>query len=341
MSRTYTKEERVILALVANVESQYSKSIATAIDEGGFLQALRVCKMPKPSEYSDPDSFRLDYLLSCYLSKFEWGSDADVLTDEAIRSFLETERELKEVNEYLFMGSAEGGVEGILSDARRKILRILSCVNSSDHSLSAEEKLLRKDANLWFDYDEMILGCDMGPGATATLKGVDATLDKKILEPHISVTSRALKYAQAYFTYDTSWASARLGLPLEGPVCLLPSEFQIQDYDRFTTVPKNWKTRRSIAIQPTMNIFFQKGVGSMIRRRLRRSGINLDDQSRNQELARRSYKEGYATIDLAKASDTVSHGAVVDCNCFWAAIVALINIISISSIICSVWYSLS
>lgn len=289
MSKTCSHEERVLLALCNSFGSPYSNLVSTAIREGGYLKALRL-EMPKPSEYSNPDDFARDYLVKCYLSKFEGYHDTSYLEDEAVRSFLDTERDVGATNRFLRQGSAKNGVEGIISDARRKITSILEKSRGSSSD---------------FPFDEFIKGCDWGPGATSTLKGVEARLDKKILEHRLSVTRRALKYAIAYFQYDTSWCSARFGFPVES-CSLLPSEFQIVDSDRFTTVPKNWKTRRSISIQPTLNIFLQKGVGRVIRNRLRRDGIDLDDQSRNQRLASRCFTEGYATIDLAKASDTVS-----------------------------------
>jgi hypothetical protein len=44
----------------------------------------------------------------------------------------------------------------------------------------------------------------------------------------------------------------------------------------------------------------------MIRRCLKREGINLDDQSRNQRLAEAAFSRGLSTIDLEAASDSVS-----------------------------------
>jgi len=59
-------------------------------------------------------------------------------------------------------------------------------------------------------------------------------------------------------------------------------------------------------------MFFQKGIGGMIRRRLRLKGVDLDDgQPVNQELARQGSETGcLATIDLSSASDTISHDLV-------------------------------
>jgi hypothetical protein len=73
------------------------------------------------------------------------------------------------------------------------------------------------------------------------------------------------------------------------------------------TVPKNYKTDRTIAKEPCMNIYIQKGIGRCIRKRLKRVGIDLDDQKRNQEGARIGSLDGsLATIDLSMASDTVA-----------------------------------
>jgi len=62
-----------------------------------------------------------------------------------------------------------------------------------------------------------------------------------------------------------------------------------------------------IAIEPGINLWFQKALGSMIRRRLARFGIDLNDQSRNQSLAYLSSIDGsLATVDFSSASDSIS-----------------------------------
>lgn len=289
MKTSSTLHQTVFGQMCREVNSEYSLRVEKSMRAGGLVAALKVAMKPH-AEYLTPRSFRDDYLISSYLSKIELSQDNSRLESEAIAQFKETELRLESVNRFLSRGSSSAGVEGIISDARRKILSILG----NGHPGRAS-----------FDLDEFAYGVDWGPGATATLKSQVSTLDNKILEPQLSVTRRALKYAHAYFRYDTSFVSARFGFPVE-QCTLLPSEFHVRESDRFTTVPKSWKSRRSIAIQPTLNLFFQKGVGKMLRNRLRRDGINLDDQSRNQKLAARAFFEHYATIDLAKASDSVS-----------------------------------
>jgi len=77
------------------------------------------------------------------------------------------------------------------------------------------------------------------------------------------------------------------------------------------TVPKNTTIDRVAAKEPDLNMFMQKGVGNYFRSSLRRVGINLNDQSRNQRLARLGSLDGsLATIDLSSASDSVTTALV-------------------------------
>lgn len=76
---------------------------------------------------------------------------------------------------------------------------------------------------------------------------------------------------------------------------------------RLTTVPKNYKIDRCIAVEPDLNMFVQKGIGSVIRQKLKSVGINLDSQEANRQGAKDS---SLATIDFSMASDSVSQGLV-------------------------------
>jgi hypothetical protein len=67
-------------------------------------------------------------------------------------------------------------------------------------------------------------------------------------------------------------------------------------------------------VEPTINSWFQQGIGRMIRSRLkRRVGVDLDDQSTNQRLAwLGSISNDLATVDLSSASDLISRKLVED-----------------------------
>jgi hypothetical protein len=85
------------------------------------------------------------------------------------------------------------------------------------------------------------------------------------------------------------------------------------DVNRVEFVPKNWKTHRSIACEPTHVLPLQLAAGNYIANALKEWRIDLRDQSLNQEKARQGSIDGsFATIDLSMASDTLSINTVYD-----------------------------
>jgi hypothetical protein len=73
------------------------------------------------------------------------------------------------------------------------------------------------------------------------------------------------------------------------------------------TVPKSTEIDRCAAKEPDLNMLIQKALGNAIRKALRRKGVDLNDQTRNQRLAHEGSAKGtLATIDLSSASDSVT-----------------------------------
>jgi hypothetical protein len=166
-------------------------------------------------------------------------------------------------------------------------------------------------------FEELTLRGRHGPGATTCTVGGNTHAYFKYAEYPYSCTRRALPYAVAAIQQDERWLGAledeyRKDHKVD-PTCILNQSvfwdrvmFPVEG-NRITFVPKSYKTHRTIAIEPTMNLFLQLGVDGFIRKRLKRWGFNLDDQSKNQELARLGSIHGkYATIDLSMASDTLT-----------------------------------
>lgn len=75
-------------------------------------------------------------------------------------------------------------------------------------------------------------------------------------------------------------------------------------------VPKSSTVDRMIAIEPSGNAFLQQSVGSFVRDRLLRIGIDLNDQKPNQYGAFRAVVDELSTIDLESASDSISTSLV-------------------------------
>ena len=154
-----------------------------------------------------------------------------------------------------------------------------------------------------FDADEFFSTPDWGPGATTLIKRRDASSAKKF-RCETGIT-RDL--------YDLIPNDLLVGMFPTWGRHLVSSGFypNFQVGNKVITVPKDASTNRVIAIEPGINLWFQKSVGNMIQRRLLRCGIDLRYQSRNQELARLgSLTNQIATIDLSSASDSIARSVV-------------------------------
>lgn len=167
-----------------------------------------------------------------------------------------------------------------------------------------------------------------GPGATLTSQNNRTTPYYKYADFPYSVTKAASKYALAAISANPQWmeilenSGRRTNIPLVGSP-LFQKEMQIfwdcvdiAENDKITFVPKDARTDRPIAISASLNLFLQLGVSTHLTRELKKKGVDLTDQSRNQRLAYEGSRyceiggmlnpSQFSTIDLASASDTVS-----------------------------------
>jgi hypothetical protein len=149
------------------------------------------------------------------------------------------------------------------------------------------------------NYRNIVDSAGFGPGFTfASSRPEDRHLYFK-LSGHHTITDEALPYLKSFLAQYPLWKEKLLETD---------STFERVRGNRVTSVPKNALTDRTIAIEPSFNVFMQKGVDSYLKSRLRHFGVKLDDQTRNHEPARRGSMEPLkaATIDISGASDCVS-----------------------------------
>lgn len=153
-----------------------------------------------------------------------------------------------------------------------------------------------------FSAEEFFEKPDWGPGASTLIKRREASPVKKFrCETGITRDLYSLVPWETLEDAYPLWANqlVEAGFP----------SFQVGN--KVITVPKDATTNRVIAVEPGINLWFQKSVGNMIGRRLQRCGIDLRYQSRNQELARLgSLDSSLATIDLSSASDSIASSVV-------------------------------
>lgn len=269
--------------LCRSVGSPYSIDLLNKAESEEW-QSVYNAEMPNFREYHDARLAALDLCVYSYLRKYEGDQDIKALTAKAVSTFRAVEQQNRIKNFQIRHASLKCDVEGLILSAQRKIARLLGK----------------------FNFSEFLRHCEWGSGSTATIRMAAASVDNKLLERSLSVTPRCLKYARAYLEHDIHWMSARLGMQVEGPTCPLEGEFNVIEYGVFDTVNKDSRSRRTIDKQPTMNTFFQKALGKMLRHRLKRAGIDLNDQSRNKRLAQSAWQNELCTLDLANASNTVT-----------------------------------
>lgn len=142
-----------------------------------------------------------------------------------------------------------------------------------------------------------------GPGATFSDKSVRSTVPDKMNSVPSMTHGCSVLLPQ---WEQTAW----------GRACLNPEHTRRDPVksrgNRFTTAPKDAEKDRPIAAEPSINVFYQLAIGSLIRSRLKRWGIDLD---KGQEVHRRVAREAsisgaFATLDLSNASDTVARDLV-------------------------------
>jgi hypothetical protein len=235
-----------------------------------------------PRHYDDPERYFLDAQASSLLKKVEGltlkGIDRRraALTkwyDGEHQCFLTNER----ISKFLY-GSYGPEDEAIFHYFRKVGKKIESWIGSAPPDL---DKIQGK----------------FGPGATFSDRGLLTTVPDKITSTP-TLTHGAKWYILPYL--QTAWG--RNDLRSRGELSWVRG-------NRYLTVPKTGLIDRSIAVEPAINVFYQLGLGTSIRQRLRNNaGWDLD---RAQDIHRRvamvsSSTQEFATLDLSNASDTVS-----------------------------------
>ncbi|DAD51120.1 TPA_asm: RNA-directed RNA polymerase [ssRNA phage SRR7976301_8] len=137
-----------------------------------------------------------------------------------------------------------------------------------------------------------------GPGASQSDPVLRSTLAHKLVSQP-TLTSGAC----SFLPYLGRWAHQ---------ISLLGHSLALSRGDQFFTVPKTALTHRGCAKNPSINAFFQRGLGIQLAARLKEVRIDLSDGARTHvALAKNASVSGeYATIDLSNASDTVSESLV-------------------------------
>lgn len=269
-----------------------------ALSEEWGPQSIRPCCVPALG------NMRAKYQIVALLKKFRFSSERDTRIQAATNKLLAAEESCRVFNQngWKHLSFAEDDhMCNVYTYARGFLKKVLGDVLPS-----------RAKLTLWSRH---------GPGANLDTKNGHTNTYFKYSEWPYSCTKDALGWARLAIEDDERWLGAledsyreRNNIPrheILNRERFWSSVFSIVPGNRIAFVPKNAQTERSIAIEPSMNLYLQLGVDGYIRRRLRRWGIDIDSQEKNKELARLGSlnwesKVNFVTLDLAAASDSIS-----------------------------------
>lgn len=222
--------------------------------------------------------FKEQYLADELLSKYNGPGTVspDERVEAALNKWLSTEKRNSRTNERIQLGDVDFGFtssDDILSFARAMIAKILGRLH----------------------YPSTLFGsCHTNGASTRVRRSVVAAAEKSTGKAHAS--SSALPH----------WTRIALNTRLE------EQTVELKETSVWFTVPKNSEIDRAACKEPEVNMFLQRAVGAHIRRRLKRYGVDLNDQTVNQKLASEALTRGLATIDLSAASDSITRQLVFE-----------------------------
>ena len=263
----------------------------------------------KPGDYCQPEHYLRDAQVIAFLKKHpELPVGEDVAKQAAIDSFWAAEKLCYWSNERLnpllsdIRHYGEGAAR-LVVEWRKEIRRILRKAPSKE-----------------------LLRGRFGPGSTFLNQENLITIADK-LDENYSATRTCLKSFASVWD-ATAWSRyAAAGLDHEGTDLVFnhgelgyyangtwsPRDFAVVGGNRFTVVPKTALAMRGICVEPSLNVYYQLGVGRAISQRLRWAyGWSKETvQQYHRWLARVGSLTGSnATIDLSSASDTICKNLV-------------------------------
>ena len=306
--------------VLEDIASCMSESFGLETPDDSFIGVL-------PSEHLLPDAFRNEYLLREVTRKVKDlnpGLDQD---GTAWSKFVLTEVACCETNDRLasaqrWFGDSRFTIEtddkemnSVMRKARGILKDILGPLYGPTSLLGDGESTSLYGIGYFRHGEKACSEAQRAKGASYLRLTRTPTVTMNCGNALASVVRRMPFWASGF-----GWSGRVTGsAPGEG------TDFSITAGARTAFVPKDWKTSRVIAIEPSGNLFLQKAIGNRIRERMRRAVIttsvavqsvigfkfcDLNDQVTNQKLAQiGSAADGcakLATIDLSSASDTVS-----------------------------------
>lgn len=294
LNHLLTAEEKTVLA-----------GIVRSRDYVAYLALAEVWGTQSTYLYGRPlAEMRAVYQVITLLRKYRFPSGNKARQAAALEKFVAAEEACAEYNKV--------GVDSLHYCQDKRMLNALTY---------AKAFLVKLLGDSLPDSDRLTEWSRHGPGSNLDTKDGATHLYAKYSEYPYSCTWGAYPEAREAIRNDERWIGAiedsyreRENIPkhlILDQDAFWNAVITIVPGNRITFVPKNSQTDRSIAIEPSLNLYLQLGVDGFIRRRLKRWGVDLDSQVKNREMARLGSlnwenPENFVTLDLAAASDSIS-----------------------------------
>lgn len=285
----------------------FMKQMSSVLSALGGPLCQELNSLMQDGAFREVVEFKFDYEMGASYSDYCYARQIVALVEKqgfldlgydkkgsAVTAFIAAEEKCRETNVRFESPCRESDVAAVLHYAQQKITEVLGECPSFD------------ELDFFF-----------GPGATTNVKGRHANARRK-LSTRMACSEELLPTVGDLLAEMPLWTKAVGKSSPDGELTIVPVDVSV---GKLHFVPKNSKTYRPICIEPVLNSLLQKGYGSVIKSKLRRFGVDLFDQTRNQELARVGSEQGnLCTIDLKSASDTLSLNLVWSLLPFeWAA----------------------
>lgn len=285
-------------------EFEFCRTLSGYFRSKRYDLALALADSLSTQKYVDATSHFVANQFALLIRKYPWPLDVLNLDPEgqARRSFHRSERKCALINRRFQIIASKGH-------------------STYDDQLSKIQSFIRYVIGDEPDMAKIVSKMGFSSGASLGVHGATTHLAKKLSRSTWSCTPGALTYAYWGFMNEPR---------LQEILCETNGEFTNHDEElakaryyskvhivsnnKLSYVLKDSKTHRVIGTEPVLNGFVQKGIDLVFRDNLKRIGIDLSDQKKNQEMARigslSDDMESFVTVDLRGASDSVATGAV-------------------------------
>lgn len=274
--------ERLVLRYFEDLDTSFSLMCAL-LWRHGEIEALVGLNCP-PEDYDTPDRYLRSVAALAFVKKLKglFTGDEGKRHDRTIAKWCEGEVSCYKSNQRLYPY-----IPGLNLECDERVAGHLSGIRQIVDEILGPRP------------PELLEG-RFGPGATFANSGLRATVPHK-MSSDPTLTSDCVWFLPQFL--GTAW----------GRYVASEKGLSFVRGNRFTCVPKTSLIDRSIAVEPSINVFYQLAVGRAMRARLRRrAGWDLDTaQAVHQHIAgEASVTREFATLDLSNASDTVAYNLV-------------------------------